>query len=98
MAMRKHHTPALKAQLVLEMLREDQTVSQIAAAAGVHPSQLHKWKRYTVDHLADLFQAQQSAAQVATEYEQKLESLYAELGKTTTQLTWLKKKSGLEPQ
>ncbi len=65
------------------MFREDQTVSQIAAASGVHPSQLHKWKRYTVDHLADLFQDQQSAAQIAAEYEQKLESLYAELGKST---------------
>jgi len=29
------------------------------------------------------------------EYEQKINDLYAEVGKLTTQLAWIKKKSGL---
>jgi len=31
------------------------------------------------------------------EQEQLVEALYAEIGRLTTQLAWLKKKSGLEP-
>jgi transposase len=29
------------------------------------------------------------------DYEQKIDELYAEVGKLTTQLSWIKKKSGL---
>jgi SMC interacting uncharacterized protein involved in chromosome segregation len=30
-------------------------------------------------------------------HEQQLKDLYAEIGRLTTQLNWLKKKSGIEP-
>jgi hypothetical protein len=30
-----------------------------------------------------------------SEYEKKIQDLYAEVGRLTTELTWLKKKSGL---
>jgi putative transposase len=34
-------------------------------------------------------------ATLKADYERQLEDLYAEIGRLTTQLTWLKKKSGL---
>jgi hypothetical protein len=34
--------------------------------------------------------------QIKTQYEEQIESLYAEVGKLTTQLSWLKKKSGIK--
>lgn len=40
--MRKHYTPAFKAQVVREILREEQSISQIASAHGVNPNMLHK--------------------------------------------------------
>ena len=33
----------------------------------------------------------------AVAYERQVQELYAEIGKLTTQLAWLKKKSGLDP-
>jgi transposase len=32
------------------------------------------------------------------EYEERLNGLYGDIGRLTTQLTWLKKKSGFEPE
>jgi putative transposase len=34
---------------------------------------------------------------LATEHQRQLDELYAEIGRLTTQVAWLKKKSGLEP-
>ena len=31
-------------------------------------------------------------------YDQQLDELYAEIGRLTTQLAWLKKKSGIDPE
>jgi putative transposase len=36
-------------------------------------------------------------AEQAASYEAKINELYAEIGRLTTQVAWLKKKSGLEP-
>lgn len=40
MRTRKHDTPAFKAQLVQELLREEKTVGQFGAEHGIHPNQL----------------------------------------------------------
>ncbi len=42
--MRKHHSPAFKAQVVRELLKEEKSVSQLAAEYDVHPNQLYRWR------------------------------------------------------
>lgn len=37
MPKQKHHTPTFKAQVTLEMLKEEKTVAQIAAGHNIHP-------------------------------------------------------------
>ena len=41
---RKRYTPAQKAAIVLEVLKEEETLPQIASRHGVHPNLLRKWK------------------------------------------------------
>jgi transposase-like protein len=96
--MKKHFTGKQKAQIVLELLKEEKSVSQISSEYGVHPNQLYRWKAQVLEELPSLFEkgdktykAQQAA------HNRQVEELYAEIGKLTTQLAWLKKKSGLEP-
>ncbi|MBN1451199.1 MAG: transposase [Anaerolineales bacterium] len=38
-------TNTQKAQIVLEMFREDKSVAQIASENNIHPNQLHRWKK-----------------------------------------------------
>jgi len=95
--MRKQYSPTLKAQLVLEMLQELRPVTQIAAEYRIAPRLLHRWRKEAVDHLPDLFADPAAAAREAAHQAEQVEVLYAQIGRLTTQVAWLKKKSGLDP-
>jgi putative transposase len=95
--MRKHYTAQQKAQLVLEVLKEERTIAQIASENSLHPNQLYKWKNIVTERLPNLFDDERKAAKAKqVQHEQQIQSLYAEIGKLTTQLNWLKKKSGID--
>lgn len=51
MEKRRKFTPEQKAKIVLEMLREERTVGEIAAEYEIYPRQLHRWKAEVLDHL-----------------------------------------------
>ena len=95
--MRKRQTPAQKAAITLELLQGEETLPQIAVRHGLHPNLLRKWRAQAVEGLPRLFtdEDQDQRAREA-EHQRQLGELYAEIGQLTTQLTWLKKKSGLE--
>ena len=93
--MRKRYTAAFKAQVVLELLKEERPVSKISSEYGVHSNQLYQWKAQALKNLPRLFDEEQATAK-ANQANQKLDELYAEIGRLTTQVNWLKKKSGLE--
>lgn len=42
--MRNSYSPEFKAKLVREVLREARTLSQVATAHGVHPTQVSQWR------------------------------------------------------
>jgi putative transposase len=90
--MRKQYTPAFKAEVVQELLKEEKTLVQIASEYEVHPTQLKTWRTIALEGLPGLFEKQDSTAELKAAYEQQLTDLYAEIGKLTTQVTWLKKK------
>lgn len=96
---RQHYPPERKAQIVLEVLREEHTLAQIAAAVGVHVNLLRKWKTQAVERLPEVFNTENQAVRdLETQHEREREELYAEIGRLTTQLAWLKKKSGFNSE
>jgi putative transposase len=96
--MKKRYTAKQKAQIVLEIFKEERSIAQIASENGVHPNQLYKWKTQALENLANLFEDEHKDAKaLKAEHERQLKELYAEIGKLNTQLGWLKKKSGIEP-
>jgi len=98
MNMKRQHTANFKAQVVQELLKEEKTIAQIAAEYEVHPTQLRRWKAIVVEGLPSLFEEKDSIVAMRAEYEERLNGLYGDIGRLTTQLTWLKKKSGIEPE
>src|SRR4051794_9584214 len=95
--MRRTFSAEFKAKVVREALKEEKTLSQIASEQGIHPNLLIRWRDQALAGLPSLFAheaAQQQAAKEAA-YERQLEEAYAEIGKLTTPLNWMKKKSGL---
>jgi len=90
--MRKQYTSAFKAKVVQELLKEEKTLAQLASEYEVHPTQLKAWRAITLEGLPSLFEKQDSTTELKASHEQQLTELYAEIGKLTTQVTWLKKK------
>ena len=97
--MRKRYSATFKAATALQALKELETVAQIAAERGVHPTQINQWKAMMVKGLPSLFSADhKTEVAFKAAHDHHLDELYAEIGRLTTQLEWLKKKSGIDPE
>jgi transposase len=95
--MRKRFTPQFRAEVARELLREDKPMSRIAAERGVAATQLNEWKATASKGLVRLFEDEQrDLERLKATHEEEKAKLYAEIGRLTTQLTWLKKKVGLD--
>ena len=94
--MKKHYTATFKAKVVQEMLKEEKSLAQLASEYEVSTKQLGRWKTLALENLPRLFEAEVEKVQQA--HEQQIQELYAEIGRLTTELSWLKKKSGLNPE
>src|SRR6476646_4815348 len=94
--LRNHYSPEYKANIVREILREEKSVAQIAAEHGIHPHQLYQWRDQALAGLPTIFSGQSVKEQVAREeaHSKQVHELYAQIGRLTTQLSWLKKKAG----
>ena len=90
--MKKFYTTTFKAQLVLELLKETKTLSQLATEHGVHPNVLRAWREQAIKELPTVFTQRDSLADAQAAHAQQLEELYAEIGRLTTHVTFLKKR------
>jgi transposase-like protein len=95
--MNKSYSPAFKARLVQELLKETKTISQLAAEHGIHPNLLGTWRATALQGLPSLFERRASLDTAQAAYDQQVQELYAQIGRLTTQVAWLQKKSGLNP-
>jgi len=94
--MRKNYTPKYKAEAVLEVLREAETLNQIAGRREVHPNMLGRWRNEAVQNLPTLFEDRRGNEKRV--HEAQMQELYAQIGELTAKLSWLKKKSGIDVQ
>ena len=90
--MKKSYTASFKAQVVLELLKETKTLGQLASEFGVHATVLRDWKHAAIKGLPDIFEHRDSITEVKATYERQIEDLYAEIGRLTTHVNFLKKK------
>ena len=93
-SMIKNYTPKFKAEAVLEVLRESESLNQIAGKREVHPNMLGRWKKEAVANLYTLFEEKKDDEK--RKYEAQIQELYAQIGELTSKMGWLKKKSGLD--
>ena len=74
----------------------EKVLAQLSSEYEVSTKQLSRWKNYAVAEMPRLFENKTDQSQ--EKYEGKINDLYAEIGRLTTQVNWLKKKSGLKPE
>lgn len=90
---RRNHGVETKVRVVLEALKGQKTVNEIAGTYGVHPNQVGVWKKRAVEILTEGFSRQRERA--TTEESELRERLYSQIGQLKVELDWVKKKSGL---
>ena len=85
-----------RAKVALAAVKGDKTLSELASQYEVHSTQVATWRKELIDRAAELFEDGRQRKQ-ATEDAAAAEELYAQIGRLTTQVAWLKRKSGLDP-
>lgn len=56
---RKRYNPEFKAKVALAALKNEETMSELAARFGVHPTMITAWKRTLLDGASDIFDKNQ---------------------------------------
>jgi transposase len=95
MEKRRRFTAEQKAKIVMEVLREEKTLSEIAAEHEVHPNQLSRWKAEFISNAPRAFSKETDEIEkVKQSYEKEKDELLKQIGQLSYENAWLKKKSG----
>lgn len=86
---RRTFTAAFKAKVVLEALKERQSLQELAEKHKIHPNQIGIWKKEFLENADKAFEGDQKATK---DHEKEKDELYKQIGELQVQLNWLKKK------
>ena len=78
---------------VLEAIKNQRTMAEIASEYGVHTNQISKWKKHVLDELPGLFSNKREKTQQDNAALQ--DELYRQIGQLKVELDWMKKKIGI---
>jgi transposase len=92
---RRTFSAEFKAKIVLELLRGEKELNVIASENEIAPNQIRNWKAEFLANAAAAFDDKKSETLKAElkEKESETDDLYKKVGRLTTQVDWLKKKS-----
>jgi putative transposase len=90
MPRKRKHGADFIAKVAVAALKEVHTVGELAGQFGVHPTQIHKWKRRLIDGAPELFARPGETRQ---RDEAEVAELYEQIGRLKMELEWLKKKA-----
>lgn len=89
---RRKFTSEFKKKVVLEALKERNTIQELAAKYEIHPQQITDWKRHFMDNSEVAFERAGTEDGKTAEQEKLIEQLYAQIGQLKVENDFLKKK------
>jgi putative transposase len=93
MKQRNKYSPEFKTEVVVEVLREEDTLNEIAARHSINPVMLSRWKTEFLERAAGVFKKGPSEAEKELEEERRhVEELERKVGQLTDEVDWMKKK------
>lgn len=92
---RQKYTAEFKLKVVLEILREVDTINTIGTKYQLHPVMLSGWKTDFLKRAASVFEKDnRELDKVKKESEEKIDDLKKLVGQLTYEVDWMKKKGG----
>ena len=89
---RRRYSPSFKAKVALEVLKDEETIAQIAAKYEVHPNMVNKWKKDLQEEAASIFG--KDHARKKKEDENLIARLYQEIGQLKVERDFLDRALG----
>jgi transposase len=87
---RRKFSADFKAKVVLEALKDRNTIEDLSRKYELHPTQINTWKREAIANMASVFSSDR--AEVSEDIEKQTEKLYAQIGQLKVENDFLKKK------
>jgi len=90
----KNYTPEYKAAVLVEVLKEEKTVSEIAAERQLNPNMVRNWRRQFLDNAARVFDEGRSEREEKKREEaqaRKTGGLHRIIGELTAERDWLQR-------
>jgi transposase-like protein len=100
MKKRKQYSPAFKAKVALEAIKEEKTIAEIASRYEIHTVLVNKWRREAEENMASLFEEGRKKASISDDTDHVTAPLYKQIGQLTVEVDFLRKacdKLGLTP-
>ena len=88
----KKHSAAFKAKVALAAIRGDRTIAELAVQFGVHPNQIHNWKKQLLDRAVSVFEG--GAPAEGAPNEAQVDILYRQIGQLKVENDFLARKLG----
>ena len=86
---RNRYTPEFKAKVALAALKNEETISELAARFGVHPTMISNWKRVLLEGAAEVFSKGHNSRKQS---EAQIDDLYRQIGQLKVENDFLSKK------
>lgn len=82
----RRYSPKLKFQAVLEVIKGEKVVGQVAKAYGIHPTSINHWKKAFIEKGPEIF----SEETTVKEYEKRIGELERMIGQKEVEIAFLK--------
>jgi transposase-like protein len=83
---RKRYDGTFKAKVVLESLKNEKTIAELASDYGVHPNQITQWRKQALEDLPALFSSKQAKKEKV--HEEERDELLKQIGQLKVEVEW----------
>ena len=88
---RRRFTAAFKTKVVIEALKERESIQELAVRFELHPNQISIWKREFLENADKAFSSDSTGNDQKAKEKEK-EDLYEQIGRLSMENEWLKKR------